>query len=441
MIAVIGAGVSGLSCAWWLRARGAPVRVYEAAGRVGGKVWTRTEGALCEAGPNTLLADEALLRWLEELGLSPVWPACGGRPRHVLKDGRYHPLPQSVPQWLAGGFPGWSAKLGVAAGLLKSGDPRAGEESLAAFCRRQFGRAALDNLLDPLAGGVFAGDPDELLLAETLPELAAAAQSPGPLWRALLRLRGQRAARRVCTLAGGLESLPRRLARDLDIRLNAPATALARDGSGWRLRAGADWERFDQVVLALPAGAAADLLEASEPAAATLCRQVRYAPLAVAFTLARAEALTRPLPGFGGLHPHSEGALALGHLMSSNLYPHVCRPGERLLTSFIGGRRQAALLELDDDALLARLNWELERLFGLRGAPTLQRVARWPQALPQGTAIQRELRAATAPWAERGLHLCANWLDGASLPDCLDKGRRLAARIAGADGTALLRRR
>ncbi|OHX14468.1 protoporphyrinogen oxidase [Chromobacterium sphagni] len=441
MIAVIGAGVSGLSCAWWLREQGLSARVFESSGDVGGKVRTLSAGMLCEAGPNTLLADEALLRWFSRLGLTPLWPAPGCGQRHVLLRGEYCRLPGGPLALLAGDFLTWPAKRRLLSGLLRHGGPQAGQASLAAFCRERFGAEVLERLLDPLVSGIFAGDPEELLLAETLPALAVAAQQPGPLWRALLRTHRRSGRRRVCTLDGGLQSLPRRLAQDLQVRLDSPVLELARAGGAWRLRTAAGWERFDRVVLALPADRAAVLLQPLAPKPAALCLRVPYAPVAVASTLVRASALARPLPGFGGLHPGSEAALALGHLMSSNLYPHVCRPGERLLTSFIGGRRQAGLMALDDEALLALLNRELERLFGLRERPLAQRLTRWPTALPQGTAVQGELRAAFAPWAERGLHLCVNWLDGASLPDCLEKGRRLALSIASRDGPALRRRR
>ena len=85
---------------------------------------------------------------------------------------------------------------------------------------------------------------------------------------------------------------------------------------------------------------------------------------------------------------------------------------------------------MPDPALLQRLNLELARLFGLRGAPLSQRVVRWPQALPQGTAAMTALRPLAAAASARGLHACANWLDGVSLPDCLAKGRALADRLA-----------
>ncbi|MEO9383870.1 protoporphyrinogen oxidase [Chromobacterium phragmitis] len=429
MIAVIGAGVSGLSCAWWLQRQGVPVRVYESAGRVGGKVSTLKAEALCEMGPNTLMLDDELRQWLAELGLSPLWPEQGAGLRHVLQRGRYRPLPAGPWQLMAGGFLSWPAKWQLLKGLLRPGSPAEAEASLAAFCRGRFGQEVLDKLLEPFAGGVFAGDPEELSLAETLPKLAQAAGQPAPLWRGLWRQRGARA--RMCTLQGGLQQLPQRLAQDLDVRLGAPVTALRRDGAGWRLRAGSGWEWADKVVLALPAGEAAELLHPLAPEMADVCRRIPYAPLAVVSTLLDGDAVERPLPGYGALHPGGEGALTLGHLTVSNIYPHVCPDGTRLVTSFIGGRRRRGVLNQSDDALLAGLNEELERLFGARGKPLAQHLVRWPQALPQGTALQRRLRRAAEPWSGRGLYLCANWLDGASLPDCLRKGRRLARQLAG----------
>lgn len=432
MIAVIGAGVSGLSCAWWLQRHGMPVRVFEAAERVGGKVSTLAGEALCEQGPNTLLLDEELGQWLAELGLSPLWPEQGSDLRHVLQRGRYRPLPAGPWQLMAGGLLSWRAKWQLLCGLLRPGDPAEAESSLAAFCRRRFGQEVLDKLLDPLACGVFAGDPEELALDETLPRLARAAARPLPLWKGLWRERAGRA--RMCTLPGGLQQLPQRLARDLDIKLDAPVTALRRDGDGWRLRTREGWEWADRVVLAVPAAAAAELLHPLAPEMADVCRRIPYAPLAVVSTLLDGEAMEKPLPGYGALHPSGEGALTLGHLTVSNIYPHVCPDGTRLVTSFIGGRKHPEWLEQDDDALLAGLNQELERLFGMRGRPLAQHLTRWPQALPQGTPLQRRLRGAAEQWGGRGLHLCVNWLDGASLPDCLRKGRRLARRLAEREG-------
>ncbi|UTH73011.1 protoporphyrinogen oxidase [Chromobacterium sp. IIBBL 290-4] len=428
MIAIIGAGVSGLSCAWWLRERGARVTVFETGAEVGGKVRSEAGEALREAGPHTLLADEELLDWMRRLGLSPVWPDPAGEARHVLLNGRYRALPSGALGLLGGNLLSWGGKLDLLRGILKAGSQGEGDLSLEAFCRARFGDEAFVRLLEPAVNGIFAGDARELVLRETMPGLAVAAESGRSLWRGMLR--GSARRRRSCYLSGGLQQLPRRLARDLDVRLNAEVTALRRDGEGWLLRTGGRWEQAEQVVLALPAKAAAALLHPLRPEVADICRRIPYAAMAVVSTLLEDDALEKPLPGAGALHPSAEESVALGHLLVSNSYPEVCDKGYRLMSSFIGGRRHPERLEWPDERLLAELNRELEERFGLRGSPAEQRVVRWREALPQGTALQGRLRSALAPLQAKGLHVCANWLDGVSLADCLRKGRKLAEQLA-----------
>src|ERR1700749_1983629 len=55
-IAIIGAGITGLTTAFYLKRRGAAGTVYEGSGRVGGVIQSvRQDGFLAEAGPNTIL--------------------------------------------------------------------------------------------------------------------------------------------------------------------------------------------------------------------------------------------------------------------------------------------------------------------------------------------------------------------------------------------------
>src|SRR5678815_5678704 len=55
-VAIIGAGITGLTAAFYLRRKGIPVTVYETSGRVGGVIQSmRHDGYLAEFGPNTIL--------------------------------------------------------------------------------------------------------------------------------------------------------------------------------------------------------------------------------------------------------------------------------------------------------------------------------------------------------------------------------------------------
>jgi len=111
VIAVVGAGVSGLSCAWWLARAGRDVVVFEAATRVGGMV--RTEVAAdCrfEAGPNTLLAGADHLEWMRALGLEPLPASPLSRHRFILRNGAYRALPGGPLGLLCGDFFPWRTR-------------------------------------------------------------------------------------------------------------------------------------------------------------------------------------------------------------------------------------------------------------------------------------------------------------------------------------------
>src|SRR6185295_10970160 len=70
-VAIIGAGITGLTAAFYLKRKGIPVTVYEASGRVGGVIQSqRKDGYLVEFGPNTILETSPKIRQLiQDAGL------------------------------------------------------------------------------------------------------------------------------------------------------------------------------------------------------------------------------------------------------------------------------------------------------------------------------------------------------------------------------------
>lgn len=433
MIAVIGAGVSGLSCAWWLRQQGMAVQVFEADDRVGGKVRSvQGERVLAEAGPHTLYVNAATCNWLRQLGLQPFSPAPASHLRHVLWQGRYHALPTGLFSLLGSHYLSRAAKWRLLSEPWRRSPPAAATESVADFVRRRLGEEWLDKLLAPLMGGVFAGDAEALLMQEALPWLAQLESQAGSIGKGMLwqLCRGRLKRKQAVSLQGGLAQLPLRLASALDVHLSCPVLRLERRQRQWLLHTPHGSCMAQQVVLALPAAAAASLLLDVDATAARALQQVVYAPMSVVSTLVDRAKLWRPLPGFGALHAPGEQAFAAGHLMSSNIYPQRVASSLCHITSFVGGQlyRQQAMLA--DEALLAGLKQELAHKLGLQGQPLEQQIFRWPQALPQATAAIAPARTAMQGLAGQGVHVCAAWLDGAALSACLDKGRQLACALA-----------
>ena len=70
-VVVIGAGISGLVCAYRLKTLGVDVLLIEKSDRVGGVIQSeRIDGFLIERGPNSSQGTEELLALVEELGIT-----------------------------------------------------------------------------------------------------------------------------------------------------------------------------------------------------------------------------------------------------------------------------------------------------------------------------------------------------------------------------------
>jgi oxygen-dependent protoporphyrinogen oxidase len=107
MTIIIGAGISGLSVAYFLQKLGKPYLLLEASNRVGGYLQSIREGNyLFELAANSILADEEVLNFLLELGLQDeiLYPNTNSKKRYILKNGAYKALPSSPPSLLFNTF-------------------------------------------------------------------------------------------------------------------------------------------------------------------------------------------------------------------------------------------------------------------------------------------------------------------------------------------------
>lgn len=432
MIAVIGAGISGLSCAWWLHRAGQQVELFEATSHVGGKVDTVSEeGVQFETGPNTLLLNDEQSEWLSSMGLTLVPATRLSRQRFVLQGGRYRSLPSDPLSFLFSSLLSASAKRALLVEPWLRNTPLEPHETVAAFFRRRLGQEWLDVLVAPFVAGVFAGDPETLLMEECLPLMLKVEQRSGSLVKGMMRhvLAGKLARKTPYSLAGGLISLPTALASGLSLQRNCPVERLQREGSGWRLQCASASYYADEVVLSVPADEAARLLGEHVPELSSALTKIPYAPMSLVVSLGARADMTRPLRGFGGLNPVSETPFAAGHLMGGDMFPDRCDDDDYLIVSYVGGSLFRQHHELPDRELLEGTNEELRDVFGLTRPVRRQWLVRHPRALPQGTAAMVDVRKHLAALDGTGLHVCANWLDGVSVSDCLAKGEALACRL------------
>jgi oxygen-dependent protoporphyrinogen oxidase len=431
-IAVVGAGIAGLTTAHKLTAAGHDVTCFEGAGRPGGLIRSeRREGFLCEAGPNAILDGAPEVRALiDEAGLSArvCAPSPQASRRLVFIDGRLRVLPSGPGSLLSTDLLSASAKWRLVREPSVKTPPPADDESVLAFATRRAGAEVAQRIAAPAVLGIFAGDAAALSMRSAFPRVAQLEAQHGSL------MRGMKAARKEGHSAGksisfpdGLEELPRALAARLAGRLvTAPVTKVRRDPAGWLV----DRERFDTVVVAVSPPEAARLLEGEIPEVAGL-RALKLASVSVVALGFRRRDVGMDLDAYGFLVARGEKPTMLGCQYESTVFPGRAPEGAVLLRVLLGGTFEPAIIDMDDFTIVQRALDDLRSCAGLSSQPDFTAVWRLRQVLPQyELGHQRRVRAIEEALAKRlRLHLLTTGIGGIGLADRIRNATALATAI------------
>ena len=450
-VAIIGGGITGLTAAYRLRRQGVAATVYEASERVGGVIQTTCrDGFLAEWGPNTILETSSVVSELvRDLGLESqrLYSDPAATNRYVLRNGKPISVPDSPARMFTSPLFSASAKLRLLAEpFIRRAAPEA-EESVAEFVLRRLGREFLAYAINPMIGGIYAGDPRRLSVTHAFPKLHETEQRYGSL--ILGQFLGARARRKSKEISkqsapkfsfrDGLKTLIDALNRELGaaVELRTSVQALRQTGNGWRVTGrGASGEanfEHSAVLLAAPAFKLAGIsVEGTgDPSLAPL-GEIVYAPVASVVLGFRREDVAHPLDGFGVLVPEVERRNILGAVFSSSLFPQRAPAGHVLITCYLGGMRAPELATRDTASAVAIAVADLRDMLGVRGEPVFVQHSIFRKAIPQYEVgfgrfrdWMNQLEAKTP-----GLFLAGHFRDGISVSDSIVSGARAAERLA-----------
>jgi oxygen-dependent protoporphyrinogen oxidase len=407
----------------------------------------RIGGFLMEYGANSIVTPAPSAETLvAKLALHPELLTRGpaARRRYLVRGGRMRGLPLQPCRFLLSDFFSLGGRLRMLMEPFVAA--RHGDETVAGFVRRRFGGELHDYVVDPLVGGLFAGDPEQLSVGAVFPQLKQLEREAGSVIGGIIRSRFQHGARPAIgdprrralnSFREGLDTLPRAIGRQLGGRVFAGhrVEAVQRRTGGYRVkvRRGGDaqWITAPSVVVALPAHAAAAILCDLDQRIAHALADICHPPLAVVFLGYRAQSIAHPLDGVGVLTPAIEKRSVLGMLFSSTLFAGRAPPGHVALTAFIGGARQPQLAMLNSDELEQLAQGEVRQLLGGRAVPVIVRAHCWRNGLPQPGLdhAPRLARIAAIEGEHAGLFLTGNYFAGVSTAACIEQACATAQRV------------
>ncbi|MFJ3531022.1 MULTISPECIES: protoporphyrinogen oxidase [unclassified Streptomyces] len=453
-VVVIGGGIAGLAAAQRLLGTGLRVTLLEATDRLGGKLRTgEVAGVQVDLGAESMLA-----RRPEAVGLAravgladrlqpPATATASLWTRDALR-----PMPKGHVM----GVPGDPAALGEVLspeGLARIAQERdltpteVGDDvAVGAYVADRLGREVVDRLVEPLLGGVYAGDAYRISMRAAVPQLFEIARRGGSLLDGVTRIQEQAAARQQTGpvfqgIAGGIGTLPDAVAAAVragggEILTETPVLGLTRTASGWDVRTDTRVIPADGIVLAAPAWSASTLLAAESPAASAELAGVEYASMALVTMAFRRSDVTAAgtLDGRSGfLVPPVEGRTIKAATFSTRKWQWVddASPDLFLLRTSVGRYGEEDHLHREDAEIVDVSLSDLAAATGLAARPVATEVTRWIGGLPQypvghlGRVARIREEVAKLP----ALRVCGAVYDGVGIPACIASAHRAADEI------------
>ena len=457
-LAIIGAGITGLSSAYYLLQQRPDVKItiFEASRQAGGILQTeQRDGFLVERGPDMFTTREPeAIDLCQELNIEDQLISTNTEHRGAyifsrdqlckIPVGWTMLTPTRLGSILTTRLLSWKGKLRVIAELFIRCQRTQQDESLASFTRRRLGQEAFERIIQPLISGIYTADPEKLSMQATLkPFLNMEREGKG-------LIRGGYKQRRLSgdpTSSGarygmfvapeqGMQSLVQALTAALPtdcLRLGCRVHEVSSRTEGWSVNLEDQQQpgHFDAVLISTSSQITSHLLAKESPELSNLVGQIPLAGAAVVTLGYRRCDIDHPLDAFGVIVPQIENRPLIAISISSQKFAGRAPEDCVLFRVFSGGACQEEVMQWDDQQIIASTKQQLQELLQVKGEPLFSQLKRWDATMPQyhvghvDLVDQIEQQVAAIP----GLELAGNAYRGIGIPLCIRSAKSAVQRL------------
>ena len=455
-VLIIGGGITGLAAAHYLQ-RHAPtlnVTIVEGASQWGGKIGTEhTKDFIIESGPDCFLTRKPRgIALCESLGIANQ--LVGRDPKHaktfVLRHHKLHRLPAGLSGMIPTDLKALTESTLLSEAAIRhvtdepnlAPKPASGDESIADFITRRLGVEAFENLVEPLMGGIYAGQAAQLSLAATFPHLRQLEMKHGSLLNGLRNPPLPPPTSDYPPFASfpnGMQTLVDAVVSQLNrttMHLNTRVSRITKDADGYQAQVIVPSAKqpsplhAKSVIVTTPAFVSSQLLKELAPTIAETLSTIPYASSALV-SLAFDESTLPELDGYGYVIPKVEEREALACTWTSRKWCQRAPKGKVLLRVYIGRYGQEDVTRYSNVRLLDIAQRELQETLGIKEKPTLHRIIRYAKGIPQYNMghLDRITALETSLSQHPGLHMAGAMFHGVGIPDCIASGESAATAV------------
>ncbi|MDP4551755.1 protoporphyrinogen oxidase [Alkalihalobacillus macyae] len=449
-IVIVGGGITGLTAAYYLQKEMRELDVQyeitllEGNDKLGGKIQTdTTNGYVIERGPDSFLArKESAARLVKEVGLeNQLVPNSTGQ-AFVLNNDQLYPIPggavMGIPTELS---PFVSTQLFSLKGKVRAAcdlilprrEDDGKDQSLGLFFRRRLGNEVVENLIEPLLSGIYAGDIDKLSLMSTFPQFYEVERK----YRSLIigmkkttppsrRSTGKKKPA-FLTVKSGLQSFIKAIEdrlTDVEIKKNVKVDHLTREKDSYILTTtNGDEMLADAVIVTTPHQQVHHMLrDQKEVAPLEEMPSTTVATVAMAFP---EEAVKKAMDGTGFVVSRNADYTITACTWTHRKWQHAAPKGKVLLRCYVGRAGKEEIVEKSDEEIVQTVLNDLNQIMEIEGHPEFYRITRWRQSMPQYEVGHRNRIDLVKEGIEAkmpGVFLAGASYNGVGLPDCIDQG-------------------